>query len=77
MATRNPWLKFKALIAGSGRSVVTVISNNGDGTSTVEFRTGGQVKVSGETVAAGSKALISDGAIQQEVPNLTSSTIEI
>jgi hypothetical protein len=77
MATRNPWLKFKALMQGSGRSVVTVISNNGDGTSTVEFRTGGQIKVSGETVTAGNKALVSDGMITQQVPNLISTVIEI
>ncbi len=35
MSTANPWIKFKRLLQGEGRAVVTVASNNGDGTSTV------------------------------------------
>ena len=77
MSTRNPWLKFKALLQGEGRAVVNVISNNGDGTSTVQTRSGVNIKVKGEGVAAGSKAMIEGGELRYEVPNLTSSVVEV
>jgi hypothetical protein len=77
MSTRNPWLKFKALLQGEGRAVVTVISNNGDGTSTVQTRSGVNIKVKGESVAPGSKAMIEGGELRYEVPNLTSSIVEV
>ena len=77
MSTRNPWLKFKALLAGEGRAVVDVISNNGDGTSTVETRGGVSIKVKGEAVAPGAKAMIEGGELRYEVPNLTSSVVEV
>ena len=77
MATRNPWKKFKALLQGKGRTVVTIISNNGDGTSTVQLRSGEQIKVTGESVSAGKKVIITDGRIYYEVPDLQTSTVEI
>ena len=77
MSTRNPWIKFKALLAGEGRAVVTVTSNNGDGTSTVQTRSGISIKVKGESVASGAKAMIEGGELRYEVPNLTSSVIEV
>ncbi len=77
MSTRNPWLKFQRLLQGEGRAVVTVVSNNGDGTSTVETRNSVQIKVKGENVAAGSQAMIEGGELRYEVPALTSSVVEI
>lgn len=77
MSTRNPWIKFKALLAGEGRAVVTVTTNNGDGTSTVTTRGGVSIKVKGESVAPGSKAMIEGGELRYEVPNLTSSVVEV
>lgn len=77
MSTRNPWLKFQRLLQGEGRAVVTVVSNNGDGTSTVETRSGVQIKVKGESVAAGSQAMIEGGELRYEVPTLTSSVVEV
>ncbi|PTY38582.1 hypothetical protein BGP77_11595 [Saccharospirillum sp. MSK14-1] len=77
MATRNPWLKFKGLLQGKGRTVVKVISNNGDGTSTVQLRGGEQITVVGETVAGGKKAIMKDGQLEYEVPDLSSVVIEI
>ncbi len=77
MSTRNPWLKFQRLLQGEGRAVVTVVSNNGDGTSTVETRSGVQIKVKGESVAAGSQAMIEGGELRYEVPALNSSVVEI
>jgi len=77
MSTRNPWIKFKALLQGEGRAVVTVISNNGNGTSTVQTRNGVSIKVKGESVAAGAKAMIEGGELRYEVPNLPSSVVEV
>lgn len=77
MSTRNPWLKFQRLLQGEGRAVVTVVSNNGDGTSAVETRSGVQIKVKGENVAAGSQAMIEGGELRYEVPALTSSVVEV
>lgn len=77
MSTRNPWVKFRRLLQGEGRAVVTVISNNGDGTSNVETRDGTTIRVKGEGVAPTSKAMIEDGQLRYEVPNLTTSTVEI
>ena len=77
MSTRNPWLKFQKLLQGEGRAVVTVVSNNSNGTSTVETRNGVQIKVKGESVAAGSQAMIEGGELRYEVPALTSSVVEV
>ncbi|MCH8530371.1 MAG: hypothetical protein LAT65_05925 [Saccharospirillum sp.] len=77
MSTRNPWLKFRALLQGEGRAVVTVQSNNGDGTSTVQTRDGTSFKVKGESIEAGKKAMIEGGELKYEVPPLASSTIEL
>lgn len=77
MSTANPWIKFKRLLQGEGRAVVTVTSNNGDGTSTVVTRNGVSINVKGEGVAPGSKAMIEGGELRYEVPNLTSSVVEV
>lgn len=77
MSTRNPWLKFQRLLQGEGRAVVSVVSNNSDGTSTVETRSGVQIKVKGEGVGAGSQAIIEGGELRYEVPALTSSVVEV
>lgn len=77
MSTANPWVKFKKLLQGEGRAVVTVTSNNGDGTSTVTTRNGVAIKVKGEGVSPGSKAMIEGGELRYEVPNLTNSVVEV
>jgi hypothetical protein len=77
MSTANPWVKFKKLLQGEGRAVVTVTSNNGDGTSTVTTRNGVSIKVKGESVEPGAKAMIEGGELRYEVPNLTSSVVEV
>jgi hypothetical protein len=77
MSTRNPWLKFSKLLKGEGRTVVTVQSNNGDGTSTVTTRDGTSIKVKGEGVAATKKAIIEGGELRYEVPSLSSSVVEV
>jgi len=77
MSTRNPWLKFRRLLQGEGRTVVTVDTNNGDGTSNVSTRQGASIKVKGESVTAGNKAMIEGGELRYEVPNLSTSVVEV
>jgi len=77
MSTRNPWLKFSRLLQGEGRTVVTVQSNNSDGTSSVATRDGTVITVKGENVAAGKQAMIEGGRLLHEVPALSSSVVEV
>ncbi|KJS00899.1 MAG: hypothetical protein VR65_10870 [Desulfobulbaceae bacterium BRH_c16a] len=76
MAT-NLWARFKRLLPGSPMIVVTVISVNSDGTSTVTTSGGGAMRVLGTTVAAPKKAYVKDGAIIGEAPNLQHFEIEV
>ena len=72
MATTNIWQQFKSLIPEGARTVVTVSSNNGNGTSTVTLRDRTTMTVQGESVPAGNKALVEGGTIKAQVPDLPS-----
>ncbi|WP_428243016.1 hypothetical protein [Gynuella sp.] len=77
MASVNPWVSFQQVIDKSAQSVVTISANNGDGTSTATTASGGTIIVEGESVSAGSQALIKDGRVIRQVPSLTTGTVEI
>ncbi len=66
----NPWVKFGALIAPGSKAVVTVSTVNADGTSIVELRGGGSLRVQGDSVMQGAKALIQGGRIVGAAPAL-------
>ncbi len=70
MATTNIWQQFKLLIPEGARTIATITSNNGDGTSTAILRDGASIRVQGETVAAGSNALVQDRVVKSELPAL-------
>ena len=71
MATTNIWQQFKSLIPEGARTVVTITSNNGDGTSSATLRDGTSIRVQGgETVVPGNKALIEDRMVKAVVPGL-------
>ncbi|MGI9275218.1 MAG: hypothetical protein ACR2PT_10295 [Endozoicomonas sp.] len=55
MATTNIWQQFKSLIPEGARTIVTIISNNGNGTSQAQLRDGTAVTVRGESVTVGLK----------------------
>lgn len=76
MAT-NLWARFRRLLPGNPLIIVTVVSVNTDGTSTVTTASGGAMRVLGTTVAAASKAYVKDGAIVSEAPNLPHYEIEV
>ncbi len=70
MATTNIWQQFKSLIPEGARTIVTITSNNGNGTSNATLRDGSSILVQGESVEPGNKALIEGGSIRAEVPDL-------
>ena len=77
MATTNIWQQFKALIPEGSRMIVTITAQNGNGTSTATLRDGTSLTVQGEGVQVGSKAMIEDGAIKTQVPDLASYEAEV
>ena len=64
----NPWVKFGALIAPGAKAVVTVSAVNADGTSMVALRSGESLRVQGDSVTQGEKALIQGGRIVGSAP---------
>ncbi len=77
MATINIWQQFKTLIPEASKTVVTIISNNGDGTSTAQLRDGTRIKVQGETITPNNKAIVQGNKIITAVPDLPSYGMEI
>ena len=76
MAT-NLWAKFRRLLPGDPKLIVTVNSVNADGTSTVTTPAGGAMIVIGTSVPAGQKAYVRGGAIVDKAPTLTHYEIEV
>ena len=76
MAT-NLWARFTRLLPGEPITIVSVVTINSDGTSTVTTPGGGALRVIGTSVAEGLKARIKGGAIIGEAPNLTHYEIEV
>jgi len=73
----NVYNRFQALIPTSTRSVVTITSLNGDGTSDATTLDGLTVTVIGEQVSVGQKAFVQNGEIQRQAPNLTVTELAI
>ncbi len=73
----NPWKKFEKLIAGDPLNIVTVMTHNSDGTSTVQTLGGGSMTVRGQEVAPGLKAFVKDGEMKGAAPNLTFYELEV
>lgn len=73
----NPWTQFQRLIAPGAKTIVTVTTVNTDGTSIVTLRSGDTVRVQGDTVTAGSKAIIQNGRILRTAPDLTHYDVDI
>ncbi|MGI2027802.1 hypothetical protein [Endozoicomonas acroporae] len=70
MATTNIWQQFKSLIPEGARTIVTITSNNGDGTSSATLRDGTTIRVQGESVLGGQKAIIQNGEVKATAPSL-------
>jgi len=73
----NPWAQLDGLLDQGGRSVVTIDVVNSDGTSSVTLRSGDAIRVRGDSVGAGQKAIIQGGEIKGKAPDLPAVTIEV
>lgn len=73
----NPWVKFGALSAPGAKTVVTVTAVNNDGTSIVTLRSGSTLRVAGDSVTAGDKALIQNGKIVGAAPSLPIQSVTV
>lgn len=73
----NPWNQFKGLLPTTAVMVAEVVSHNADGTSTVEFPNGSQLKVRGQSVAVSDFAFIKDGEVRGEAPAITPITLDV
>lgn len=76
MAT-NLLAKFRRLLPGDPLIVVTVMTVNSDGTSTVTTPGGGSMRVIGTSVVATRKAYVKGGVVIGEAPNLQHFEIEV
>ena len=70
MTSTNIWQRFKGILPATSRTVVTITANNGNGTSNAMLRNGSVVVVEGESVAAGSNALVIEGKVIGTAPAL-------
>ena len=73
----NLYSSFKNLLPSSPVSVVTVIITLPDGNSQVRTSDGITITVGGDSVEAGNKAYVKDGAITSVAPNITTVRVEI
>lgn len=73
----NPWIKFGALITPGAKAVVTVSAVNADGTSMVTLRSGDSLRVQGDSVTQGEKALIQSGKIIGSAPSLPMASVDV
>ena len=71
------WREFEALLPRRALTIAEVISPNSDGTSTVEYPGGAQVRVRGQGVGIGDFAFIRDGEIRGEAPPIIPDTLEV
>lgn len=68
---------FAALLPSDPLLVAQVVAHNADGTSTVAFPNGSQLKVRGQGVAVGGMAFIKDGEIRGAAPAAVPITLEV
>ncbi len=77
MATTNIWQQFKSLIPEGKRTVVTIIANNGNGTSQAELRDGSVITVKGSLGSLGQKVFVEGGGIKGAAPDLEQYDAEV
>ncbi|GAA6153031.1 hypothetical protein [Pseudoteredinibacter isoporae] len=73
----NIFKQFKSLIPGGQRTIITVSSVGSDGTSQGTLMNGDFIKVQGDSVAAGEKALVVDGQIVQGLGALNTANLTL
>lgn len=73
----NPWIRLNKLLTPGAKTIVTITRTNIDGTSTATLRSGETIRVQGDNVATGDKAIIQANRIIGKAPNLIHYSIEV
>lgn len=74
----NIWKKFVGLMPGGSRTIGKVVFiNTVQGTSTIEMRDGARFNVKGTSVPVDSRAIITDGVIVGQAPDLPHYVVEV
>lgn len=73
----NKFNRFQNLLGKLPTEIVTITSNNGDGTSSGTTPSGNLVTLRGESVTVGNNAFTEGGVIINSAPNLTITTVNI
>lgn len=73
----NLWRDFEGLLPRDPLLVAQVVALNADGTSTVQFINGSQLRVRGQGVAVGDYAFIRGGEIRGEAPAVVPVVLEV
>ena len=73
----NPWTRLSKLISPGPKTIVAVTTVHPDGTSTATLRSGETIRVQGDYVPAGSKAIIQAGKIIGKAPDLPHYDVEV
>lgn len=71
------WREFDGLLPKRPLTIATVLSHNSDGTSTVQYPGGAQVRVRGQSVAVAANAFIRDGEIRGAAPAVTPDVLDV
>lgn len=73
----NIYRQLLDLLPQTPLTIATVVSQHSDGTVTVAYSGGGQVRVRGEGFSASDRVFVRDGVIEVLAPSLTAVTIEV
>lgn len=73
---KNLWREFQDLLSRP-LLVAEVVSHNVDGTSTIQFPNGSQLRVRGQGVAIGTFAFVRDGEIRGEAPTVVPDVLDV
>lgn len=73
----NAYNRFQTLIGKDSLDVVTIVSNNGDGTSQATTLAGSTITVRGDTVLPGQNAFVMGGSIVRKAPSLTITEVSV
>ena len=73
----NIYRQLLDLLPQTPLTIATVVSQHSDGTVTVAYNGGSQVRVRGVGFAASDKVFVRDGVIEGLAPALTAVTIEV
>lgn len=73
----NLYLALQALLPQPPLLVASVLTINGDGTTTITYPGGNQQRVRGEGAVSGGQVFVRNGVIEGVAPALTTLTIEV